>query len=175
MIDRLSQRDRIALAVGAVAVGFALIWFGIYLPYRRAMNGLDSKIASRQRQLSEVQDLRNRYLALQQQLGQAQRRLDQGEDFALFAFVEDLAGRYASKENLTNMRPQPATSRGEYREESVEVRLERIRLAQLIQLLYAIDNAQAYVKVKNLRIKPRFDDKTQIDAVMTVASYRRGA
>lgn len=173
MIDRLSQRDRIALAIGAVALVFAVSWFGIYQPYQRAMEGLEARIASRQRQATEVQDLRDRYLDLQQQLGQVQRRLDQGKDFALLAFVENLAGRYASKENLTNMRPQPATVQGDFREESVEVRLERIRLAQLVQLLYAIDTAPAYLKVKTLRIKPRFDDKTQIDAVLTVASYRR--
>jgi len=175
MIDRLTRRDRIALAIGVVAVGLALLCFGLVLPYRRGMAALDTRIASRQRQLAEVQALRSRCQPLQQQLSQAERRLSQNADFALFAFVEGVAGRYTSRENLAYMRPQPPAVQGEFREESVEVRLEKVRLDQLVQLLYALDSADAYLKVKDLRIKTRFDDRSQLDAVLTVASYRRGA
>ena len=84
-----------------------------------------------------------------------------------------MAGRCTGRENLASMRPQPPAAVGEFREESVEVRLERVRLGQLVQLLFALDSAEAYLKVKELRIKSRFDDRSLLDAVLTVASYRR--
>ncbi len=175
MIDRLSRRDRLALAVGLTVAFAALLVFGIYLPYRGALAGLDDRIAARQRQLEEVRELRASYLQLQQQLGQAERRLAQGEQVSLFTFVEGLAGRYATKENLVYMRPQAPSTQGEFREESVEIKLEKIRLSQLVQLLFAIDSAPAALKAKNLRVTTRFDDRTLLDAVLTVASFRRGS
>jgi len=175
MIDRLSQRERLALAVGAGAVALALLYFGLLLPYRRGVAALDARIASRQHQLAEVQELRARCQPLLQQLAQAERRLGAKGDFALFAFVEGVAGRFTSRENLASMRPQPPSMQGEFREESVEVRLEKVRLGQLVQLLYAIDTAEAHLKVKELRIKGRFDDRSLLDAVFTVAAYRRSS
>jgi general secretion pathway protein M len=175
MIDRLSPRDRLALAVGAGVVLVAVLLFGIYLPYRGALAGLDDRIAARQRQVEEVGELRARYQLLQQQLGVAERRLAQGEQVSLFPFVEELAGRFATKENLIYMRPQPPSTQGEFREESVEIRLEKVRLGQLVQLLFAIDSAPAALKVKNLRIMTGFDDRTLLDSVLTIASFRRGA
>ena len=88
MIDRLTERDRLALAVGAVAVVLALLYFGLFLPYRRGVAALDTRIASRQRQLAEVQELGARCRPLQQQLSQAELRLGQSAEFGLLAFVE---------------------------------------------------------------------------------------
>jgi len=173
MIDRFSQREHLALAVGAVAVTLALLYFSLVLPYRRGVAALDAKIASRQRQLTEAQELSARCQPLQQQIRQAERRLGEKKDFALLAFVEGVAARFTGRENLSAMRPKPPAMQGEFREESVEVRLERVRLGQLVQMLYAIDTAEAHLKVKELRIKGRFDDRSLLDAAFTVAAYRR--
>lgn len=175
MIESLSQRDRIALAIGAVAVGAALIYFAVIAPYQGALHRLDARIASRQGQLDEVQTMQSHYRLLQRNLAQAEKRLAQGGQLSLGSFVEEVVHRYAAKDNLVGMRPQPASAQGDLRKESVEVHLEKLRLGQVVQILYAIDNAQAYLKIQNLDIKTRFDDKTLVDAVVTVAAYRRGA
>lgn len=175
MIERLSQRDRIALAIGVAVVGLALIYFAVVRPYREALRGLEGRIATGQSQLAEVRDLQSRYQQLQRQLGAAEQRLARGAQSSLVSVVGDLAGRYVAKENVVGMRPQPATAQGDLRQEAVEVHLEKVRLGQVIQLLYAIDNAQTYLKVQTLHVTPRFDDKSLVDAVFTVATYRRGA
>ena len=38
MIENLSQRDRTALVIGAVAVGLALLYFGVIVPYQGALH-----------------------------------------------------------------------------------------------------------------------------------------
>ncbi len=175
MIAQLSQRDRVALFVGGTVVLLTLLFFGIIAPYQGAMEQLDGKIAARKRQIKEVQALRQDYLQLQRRLNEAQKRLAKGESFSLFSFVESLATRVASKENLVYMRPQPVTAQEDFREESVEIKLDKIRLNQLVQLLYEIESADAFLRVKNLRVKTRFDDRTQLDAVLTISSYGRRA
>jgi general secretion pathway protein M len=173
MIAQLSRREQIALAVGAVAVLATVLFLGVIAPYRSTLSQLDSKISARQRQIREVESLRREFLVLQQRQTAAEARLDKAGTFSLFPFVEGLVGQIAAKENLVSMRPQPSASRENLVEESVEVRLEKIRLDQVIRLLYAVDTADALLQVKNLRLKTRFDDRTLFDATMTVAAFGR--
>lgn len=173
MIAQLSRREQLAVAVGAVAVLAAVLYLGIIAPYRNALAQLDVKITSRQRQIREVESLRREFLVLQQRQSVAEERLEKGGAFSLFPFVEGLVGRIAAKENLLSMRPQPPVPRESLREESVEIRLEKVRLDQVIRLLYAVDTADALLQVKNLRLKTRFDDRTRFDATLTVAAFGR--
>lgn len=171
--DQLSQRERITLVAGALVILLLIVVFGIVAPYRTALERLDSKIASRQRQLGEVQQLSTQYRQLQQQLAASERRLATGGDFSLLSFVEATSVHLAGRDNLVSMRPQPAATVEGFREETVEVKLEKIRLHQLVQLLYAAETAPAPMLVKNLRVKTRFDDRNLLDVVVTFASYRR--
>jgi general secretion pathway protein M len=175
MISNLSPRDRNALLIGLAAVLLAVFYLGIVSPYQSAIARLDSQIASRQRQLQEVQVLRQKYLSLQGELTQAERRGVSNRNFSLFSFVENLTGQIASRENLVYMRPQPVAVKDEFKEESVEIKLEKIALDQLVRILYQIDTADAFLQVKNLRLKIRFDNKAQLDAVLTISAYERNA
>ena len=171
--NQLSQRERITLVAGVLVILLLIIVFGIIAPYRTALERLDSKIASRQRQLGEVQQLSNQYRQLQQQLAASERRLASGGDFSLLSFVEATSARLAGRDSLVSMRPQPAATVEGFREETVEVKLEKVRLHQLVQLLYAAETAPAPMLVKTLRVKTRFDDRNLLDVVVTFASYRR--
>jgi general secretion pathway protein M len=172
---QLSRRERVTVSVAALAVLATLLYAGAVAPYRRAVQRLDAKIAAQERQLGEMAALQQRYQQLQRRVGEAERRLAKTADFSLFAYVEGLAGQMISRENLVSMRPQPATVREDLREEAVEVRLEKVRLDQLVRLLHAIDSNEALLTVKSLKVKTRFDNRTQLDAVLTIAAYRRNA
>jgi len=173
--NQLSQRERLTLLAGALIVAVLLFLFGIVVPYRAALERLDTKIVSKQRQLIEVHQLGQEYKQLQQQLAASERRLASGGDFSLLSFVEASSIRLAGRDSLTAMRPQPTATLEGFREEAVEVKLERIQLNQLVQLLYVADTAPAPMLVKTLRIKPRFDDRNLLDVVITFASYRRSS
>jgi general secretion pathway protein M len=134
---------------------------------------LDSRIAARQRQITEVQAMRQQFLELQRSLQESEARLDKAQGFSLFSFVEGIAAQAANKENLIYMRPQTPAIQDAVREESVEIRLEKIKLDQMVRLLHAIESAEAYLQVKNLRIRTRFDNRALLDVVLTVSSYGR--
>ena len=173
--NQLSQRERIILVAGAIIVVLLIFLFGVVAPYRAALERLDSKIASRQRQLVELGQLSNQYHQLQRQLAASERRFSEDADFSLLSFVEATSIRLAGRDNLISMRPQPAATVEGFREETVEVKLEKVRLHQLVQLLYAAETAPAPMLVKNLRVKTRFDDRNLLDVVVTFASYRRSS
>lgn len=173
MIERLSSRDAYALVLGGVVVLITVVWLGIIDPYQQAMANLQSKVTSRERQLQDVQKLRQDYLDLKQELSEAQGRLSKAENFSLFSFVEAQVARYATKENLVYMRPQPTSTKDGWREDTVEIKLEKITLEQLVRFLYALETSDAVIQTKNLRVKTRFDNRSLLDVVMTVAAYGR--
>lgn len=175
MIAQLSPRDRLALIIGGIVVLGALVFVGIISPYQDAMGRLDAQIHARQRQLRQVQALHREYQHLQGLVATVNARLERNRNFSLFSFVEGLVAQVASKENLLYMRPQPVSVQGDYKEEAVEIKLEKIHLNQLVQLLYRIESADALLQVQHLRIKTRFGDRSLLDVVLTISAMGRKA
>jgi general secretion pathway protein M len=167
----LSQREKIILALGGCALLVILAVMAVVLPYRNALDRMDDKIVSRKRQLVQVRELQQEFRQVQQQAAEIDRRAAQGANFSLFSFIESTTQDVAGRENLIYLRPQPGGTEGDLTVETVEVKLEKIRLDQLVRLLYAAENADALLQVKNLRSKIRFDDPTLLDVVMTVSSF----
>ena len=173
MISQLNQRERIFVIVGGVSLILALLYFAIVAPYRSALNRIDSQIATRSEQLQEVKALQARYLELKQQRLQMERLLDTRQDFSALTFIENLVKRTSGRENLLSMRPQTPETRNEFIIDSVDIKLERLSLKQVLELLLALEEAATPMQVKNLHIKQRFDDRALLDATMTITALRR--
>lgn len=173
MISQLNQRERIFVFTGGFAIILALLYFAIMAPYQSALNRLDRQILVRSEQLQEVKALQTQYLALQQEMSQMERLLGQRQNFSALTFVENLVERTAGRENLLSMRPQSPEVRNEFTVDAVEVKLERLTLRELLEFLSGIEGATTPMQVKNLYLKQRFDDRSLLDATMTVTALRR--
>jgi len=173
MISQLNQRERIFVIVGGLALVLALIYFAILLPYRSALNRFDQQINARSLQLEEVKELQASYLGLKQQMTQVERLLDNRNDFSALTFVENLVEQTAGRENLLSMRPQSPEQRNEFTLDSVEIKLEKLTLEQVLELLAGIEAAEIPMQVRNLYLKQRFDDRSLLDATMMVTALRR--
>jgi general secretion pathway protein M len=173
MISQLNQRERIFVIVGGVALVLALVYFAIVAPYRGALRNLDQQIATRSGQLQEVKLLQASYLDLKQQMSQVERLLDNRQGFSALTFIEGLVEQTAGRENLLSMRPQSPETRDEFIIDAVEIKLEKLTLEQVLELLVGIEEADAPMQVKNLYLKQRFDDRSRLDATITVTSLRR--
>lgn len=173
MISQLNQRERIFVAVGGGLLVLALIYFAIVAPYRSSLRKLDQQIEARSAQLQEVKLLQTSYLDLKQQMAQVERLLDNRQGFTSLTFMEGLVEQTAGRENLLSMRPQSPETRNEFIIDAVEIKLEKLTLEQVLELLVGIEEADAPMQVKNLYLKQRFDDRSLLDATMTVTSLRR--
>jgi general secretion pathway protein M len=173
MISQLNQRERMFVIVGGLALVLALLYFAVVAPYRSALSRLDRQIVTRSGQLQEVKVLQDRYLAMQKQMSQVARLLGKRQDFSALTFIENLVEQTAGRENLLSMRPQSPETRNEFTIDSVEIKLERLTLRQLLELLMGVEEATTPMQVKSLTLKQRFDDRSLLDASMTVTALRR--
>jgi len=173
MISQLNQRERTFVIVGGSALVLALLYFAIVAPYHSALTRLDRQVTVRSEQMHEVKELQARYLALQQQMTQMERLLGKRQDFSALTFIENLVEKTAGRENLVSMRPQSPEVRNEFTIDSVQIKLEKLTLKQVLELLLGVEQADTPVQVKGLYLKQRFDDRSLLDATMTVTALRR--
>ncbi|MCW8860355.1 MAG: type II secretion system protein GspM [Deltaproteobacteria bacterium] len=171
MINRLNPRERAIVIGGAIVLLLLFVWFVLLSPYFKTLTKLDRKIAAQERNLVVVEKMRDQILQLRQQLATAGQR-KQGER-PLFSQVESLTEQTGVREQLLSMRPQPATVQGEFRQQLVEIRLEKISLAQMVKLLHAVEYRSGGVQVKSLRAKPRFEDRSLLDVNMVLMSLEK--
>ncbi len=173
MFSQLNKRERIFVFIGGGALLLALIYFAIVAPYRSALKRFDQQIAARIGQLQEVKALQTSYLELQQQMAQVEKLLENKQTFSSLTFIEGLVEQTAGRENLQSMRPQSPEVRNEFTIDTVEIKLEKLTLKQVLELLTGIEDATSPMQVKTLYIKQRFDDRSLLDATMTVTALRR--
>lgn len=173
MTKKLTQRERYVLLSGAVVVAVLLIIFAVLLPYRAAVERLDGAISSRRSQLQEVRQLQADYRSLKKQAGQLQRELGRHEVTPPLTFLEETATRIAGREHLVLMRPLPTVMQGQLRIETIEFKLERLGLEQVVRVLQQIEQSRALMRVDRLHLKQRFDNAAQLDMNATVSAARR--
>jgi general secretion pathway protein M len=173
MIDRLGERERLFLAGGAFLLVVVLGGYGAYQAYSSTLVKLDRTIVTRTRQLTEVDRLRLEALQLRQQIQQAEAKLAQSANFSLASYLEGQAEQLAGRGSLSYARPQPSVNRGQFQEEILEIKLERLALEQVLRLLWTVETAPAPMQVREFNLRKRFDDPALLDLTMTIAATRR--
>jgi general secretion pathway protein M len=91
--------------------------------------------------------------------------------FALFSYLERAAGTAKVKENIKSMKPSTSKGQGDYKESTVEVRIEAITLQQLVDYLYRIESPDKVVFVKRMSIQSNKKGKGYIDAILQVLTF----
>ncbi len=176
MIERLRQlekRELMMLSFGALFLVVVLLYIGLYEPYQMALTNADKAIASKRRQIIEVQQLQADYQQLQQQTQKIESQLTARSSLSALALLENMASSVGSRENLSYIRPQPAQTQGDIYIENLDIKLEKLTLQQVLQLLWSIAEAKTPMQIKNVRLKKRFDDKSLTDATLTVSVFRK--
>lgn len=171
MIKRLNSRERMIVIGGLLLLAMLFLWYVLLNPYFESMGTLDRRIAASQRNLTKVTRMGEKIVQLRQQLATADQRSSGGKP--LFSQVESLAEQTGVREQLLAMRPQPATIQGGFRQQLVEIRLEKLSLGQLVKLLHAIEYRSGGVQVKSLRVKPRFETRSELDVNMVLMSLEK--
>lgn len=171
MIKRLNPRERLIVTAGVAAIALVAAWFLLLEPYFEAMDRLDRKILALERNVTEAGLMRDQVVSLRGQLASVNTR--QRGKRPLFSQVENLTEKTGVRDQLLSMRPQPATTQGDFRQQLVEIRLERMTLSQLVKLIHAVEYRSGGVQVKSMRVRPRFEDRSFLDVNLVLMSLEK--
>lgn len=172
-LQRLSTRERLLLGVAGGAMAVIGLYLLIWEPLAAGRELLDRRIVLKEKELVDVQQLRDTYLDLLRQLEASQAVLDKADEkFSLFPFIESTVSDVVGRERITSMNPQNKPVGENYREDSVELKLKEVSLEQLVDLMYKIEKGPHPLRVTRLQLKKRIRDEHHFDVVATVSMLK---
>ncbi len=169
VLGRFSLRERRVMTVGATLAVLILGYFIGLEPTLERMSRLDRLIPQKEAQVEAFGAQRAKYLALSQTIRQVERQMDRVR--SPLVFVEEIAAQNQLRGNIVSIRPLPTQARPPYQEVSAEVKMEKVRLAQIIPFLREVEQAPA--RIRRLDIKARFSDPNLLDVTFVVAAYNK--
>ena len=165
LATRLSPRERwFVMLAGVVLIGVFLSLFVIF-PLGDLHERLHTKVAAKERELSEVVALASSYEALRRELENAGSV--NGPELSPFAFLEGLATSTLGREKLAAINPAGREERNGMSRETIELKLSGVSLQELVDLLYKIDVTGTTLRCTNLAIKKRYKDPYTFDVTLT--------
>ena len=169
---RLAFREKLVVGLGA-ALGVTILAYTLIItPYMEKMRVLDRRISQKSLELKEISTLSQEYIGVKQRMEHMKEKARKRKGgFSLFSHLESLAGRTRIKGNIASMKPQSTPMGTDYKESSVEVKLESVTTRQLVDYLFGIEDSEAYVRIKRLHLKKRTDNPQYLDATFLVSTY----
>ncbi len=160
-------------ALGVAAVVLVLL---VVLPVVVAssrIGKLEKELDQGKKQFREVVRTIDSYEQRKAELAGMQQSLAGGFDASLSTTMETIAEKNGMKESIDSLKAKAVAPSDLFEEASVDVRLKKVMLQPLIDFLYAIEHdPDKMLHIKSLGVKPRFDNKQELDVTLTVSSYR---
>lgn len=167
-MNRLNKRERIIVAVGVTFVTFFLVYQFVVSPSRDRLGLLERVMPRKEKELSEIIRLKNEYDVLKRSGSQKANR---GKGPVTLSYLEDLAEKAGLKKNIRHMKPLGKFEGEGYVEHTMEIRLSKIRMEQLVGFVYDIENTKRSVKIRELSIVTNKKDLSTLDVKIEIASF----
>src|SRR5260370_19645430 len=155
--QKQEPRERGLVRIADGIFGLFLAYNLIYVPIVDRGSGLEAKIAQRQRDLAEVRRLAVTYAQLKADLATAEHRtVPRGRDFSLFSVIEASLTKSVGHEKIGSITPGSDRKLTDgFTEYSVQLKLDNVHLAQLVDALYRINPLAVPIGVATIRIHLR--------------------
>jgi general secretion pathway protein M len=167
-INRMAPRERLFLGIAVLSTVVLVLYLGIWDPLQTNREQLTRRIAAKEKDLAEMQRLRDMYLDVQRRFDANRAAFSTGE-FNLFAYLQGEISQAVSKEHIISMNPSTKKIGTEYQEEMVEIKLQQLSLPQIVDLVYRVEKGEHPLRFSRLQIKKRFNDIWNFDVGATVS------
>ncbi len=170
---KLRSRERRFVYVGTAVILLALYYSLVIHPLAQKSREMQAKIASRQRQMEQLKQL-----AAQLELLRANNAVHssskqaQSSNFSLLTFLERNAEANGIRSKLVSLKPLDTRSERGATVITVEVRLQRLSMHELLLYLYSIESLNQPISLSSIRIHRRFDNQDQLDLTLRVSFFR---
>ncbi len=160
----------------AAGVSVFLLLLVIGLP----ISLMSGKLSHLEKRIEETRETQKQVLRsieyfqkLQSELKTVEDRFSHGFDATITTTMETLAGQAGIREQIDSLKERPPNPSDLFDENAVDVRLRKVTLPQLVDYLFKIEHhPQLLLRVKQVQIKPRFDNKQLLDVSFQVATFR---
>ena len=146
ILPHLGTRERLFVIGAGAAILLALLYTLVIDPWRAASVRLDREVVVAQRELQELQTLRQEYHRRKSAVDRIHAQLTQQKNFSLLSQLEALATQTGTRHTIRAIQPVVSPPDKTYDEEAVEIKMDDVLLEPLIAYLFAIENAPQWMR-----------------------------
>jgi type II secretory pathway component PulM len=175
--DKLEKRERLLVQIAAGLLALLVVYNLIYSPIADYLVGLDERIAAREHDLASVPRLVATYAAVKADLNAVRHNtVPGGKDFSLFSVVEASFSKSLGHEKIASITPQADRRLPDgLVQYSVQLKLNDVSLAQIVDALYVIRALPMPVGIANLRIQRRAQNTHSFDVDLSCVALGHSA
>ncbi len=171
-LQRLSRRERFMLAAGLLFVlGFAFHQL-IAEPFLTNKQRLERSLQSKAANVLEMKLLQQEYQQISENKRDIMGRLQsRSPEFSLFTFVEQQIDTVRMKERVTSIKPGVSDYQEGVRQALIDLKIEGIVLAQLVDFLASIESFDKVVFVERIVVQNNSREDGLLDVMLSVLTF----
>jgi len=172
--NKLEKREKRVVMAGAIfIVCFALFHFTVS-PLLQARQQTQKALIQKKEDIKKIRQLQEEYRHRQNQAVNIQNRLQKrSPSFTLFSFIEERATKAKVKQQINSMTPSTSEGDGPLQESRVDLKLEKISLAQLVDFLQQVESTDDVVAIKRISIQENSKEEGLLDVVMQIITFTK--
>ncbi len=168
---RLSTREKAIVGAGAAFLAGVVFWLGVWEPVQNGLALMERRVEAKRTEYRQIQELAAQYARLRSRIEGIEDHLKRSREFSILSYLENQARRQQVQDRIVQMKPKGGDVTRYYEEKTVEVKMEKVRLAELVRYLYQIENSPELLRIKQLQLRPRFDDPDLLDVRFQVSAF----
>ena len=171
ILPHLGTRERLFVIGAGAVILLALLYIVVLEPLWTSAARLDQQIVVAQRELHELQTLRQEYYRQKSAVDRIHAQLTQQNNFSLLSHLEALATQTGTRHTLRAIQPVVSPPDKAYDEEAVEIKMDDVLLEPLSAYLFAIENDPQWMRVTRLSIQPRPANRQLLSVICRVSTF----
>jgi len=172
----LTQREKMAVIVAAVAVVAVILYAVVISPAAERSALLDRLIAQKERDLRELQVLAEEFRRQKTEEENIIKRLTgAGKTESPLAQLEELAKKAGLGERIQQMKPLESVATPRYTITPVQLRFREAGLKEVVSYLYEIETSKLPFQLRRLSIKSAVRAAGRLEVTMEVLTFSPSA
>jgi type II secretory pathway component PulM len=167
----LTQREKQFIAAGAVLFGLIVIFQVFAKPAISRVRTLKRVVSDKRQLLGELRAKSNQFKTILRELEKVRLEMErQPEERKILSFVERIQKDSGLMQKVVYMKPSTMTVNDIYERITIEIKLQSITLAQLIQFLLKIEASELTIGIRTLEIKRGLRDSSLLETTVQLVS-----
>jgi len=170
---RLTKREKLLAAFLVILAVSWLLFVLIISPAFERINTLSRVIPQKQVELQQLRLKSNEYVSISDRLNNLRSKMaSEDKNFQLLPHLESLIRRSDLTEHLESMKQQVLQPDSDYNETVVEIKLNNLTLAQLLDFLTLVKSSNVLATIKSLYIAKSTENIDLLDSTVQISNIK---
>ncbi|PIU57594.1 MAG: hypothetical protein COS89_04150 [Deltaproteobacteria bacterium CG07_land_8_20_14_0_80_38_7] len=168
----MTTREQTIALIAAAIIALLIIILPVMAASSR-ISKLERDVDTASTKISDIMYEINQLNEVKAKLTNVESELEGGFDASISTTLETLANKSGISDRIDSLKEKPVASSDLFDEASVDVRLKKISLQEMINYLFSIEhNSDKLLRLKRLEITPRYDNPNEFNVSFQVSTYR---